>query len=202
MHAIRRYATALGIGGLLALAALALSFSAGPASAQTQDPPPRPTLTPAPALTPTPAQRAPHRQDQPQAPAGRITGTVIDEATGAPMPGVMVVVGDTTVTTDANGNYDRSGLPAGSYWVALAEGQGAVSQDAATVALDAGATVVHHLLFRRPLPATPTPSGPAPARLPTTGAAGTPGGPAWAAIGVMIVAGLLFRRWSGRERSR
>src|SRR5262245_56924591 len=92
---------------------------------------PRPTLTPMPPTptavrppTRTPAPRD-HDKQQPAA-TGRITGTVIDLTSGAPAPGISVMVGEVTVTSDANGNYDRTSLPPGSYPVALmlAEGQG------------------------------------------------------------------------------
>src|SRR4029078_13605240 len=86
------------------------------AHAQTQ-PPPRPTLTP----VPTPKPSSNNHSSAPS--TGRIPGPVIDLTTGAPAPGVAVKVGDTTVTTDANGNYDRSGLPAGNYSVALARAE-------------------------------------------------------------------------------
>src|SRR5829696_7288261 len=95
------------VGGLcLVISSMSLWLGATPAHAQGQ-PPPRPTLTPVPS---TPVR---HSDDSsPTAvPAGRITGTVIDQTTGAPVPNIAVVVGDQTMVTDANGNYDRSGLP-------------------------------------------------------------------------------------------
>jgi hypothetical protein len=155
--------------------------------AQTQ-PPPRPTLTPAPTSKPSSGSN-----NTSEAATGRITGTVIDLTTGAPAPGVAVTVGDTTVTTDANGNYDRSGLAAGDYQLALAlaAGQGAPAQAPMVVALAADATVVQHLSFRSPPPAaatpTPAPATP-PAALPTTGG---PADGAWLvlALGLMMIAG-------------
>jgi hypothetical protein len=162
--------------------------------AQTQ-PPPRPTLTPVP--KPKPSGGSNHSS---AAATGRITGTVIDLATGAPAPGVAVTVGDTTVTTDANGNYDRSGLVAGNYPVALAlaAGQGTPAQEPIVVTLAADATVIQHLLFRSPPPAapTPTPISATPANLPKTSGPAEGG---WLAIAVgllMLAAGgaLRFRR--------
>ncbi len=140
-----------------------------------QEPPPRPTLVP-----PTPTPEPGHTDSPRPTPIalGRITGTVIDLTTGAPVSGVRVVVGDTTVTSDSNGNYDRNGLPAGSYQVALvlAEGQGTPAQDTITITLAAGATVVQHLAFRSPAAPLPTltptrPAGGTPSVLPPTGTA-------------------------------
>src|SRR5215213_5217680 len=79
-----------------------LSFRLGAVPAQAQDqPPPRPTLTPVPP-TPAPSTPAEHSDgSSPTAvPAGRITGTVIDQTTGAPAPNIVVAVGDQTVLTD------------------------------------------------------------------------------------------------------
>jgi LPXTG-motif cell wall-anchored protein len=168
------------------------------AHAQTQ-PPPRPTLTPV--STPKPSSN-----NHSSAPAtGRITGTVIDLTTGAPAPGVAVKVGDTTVTTDANGNYDRSGLPAGNYSVALAlaESQGVAAQGPIVVNLAADATVIQHLSFRSPQPAAPTPTAApaaAPSQLPKTGGPAE-GGWLVLAAGLFVLAcgvGLRF----GRARAR
>src|SRR4051812_37211363 len=149
-----------------------LSFWSGLGSdavyAQTQ-PPPRPTLTPVP--TPRASSGGTHSS---AAATGRITGTVIDLTTGAPAPGVAVTVGDTTVTTDVNGNYDRSGLAAGTYPVALVltAAQGTPAQEPMVVNLAADATVIQHLSFRSPQPTIPTPtpiSATPPAALPKTG---------------------------------
>lgn len=80
---------------------------------------------------------------------GRVTGTVIDLATGAPAAGVSVRVGDDVVTSDANGNYDHW-LPVGTYAVALAlaDGQGAPAQPVVTVTVKADIATVQHLSFR------------------------------------------------------
>lgn len=181
------------VGGLcLLISGLNLWLGAAPAQAQGQ-PPPRPTLTPAP---PTPVRNSDHSSPT-AVPAGRITGTVIDQTTGAPAPNIAVVVGDQTVITDANGNYDRSGLPAGNYTVVLklAANQGVSAQAPVVIALGADATVVQHLAFRSPAPVAPTPVvAVVPAALPVTGGAD---GAAWAvfALGVlMIAAGLGVRR--------
>jgi hypothetical protein len=169
MHRPFLRAVLVAAGLCLLLSALSSWPGAAPAHAQ-GDPPPRPTLTPVP-----PTRERQSDQARPTAaPAGRITGTVIDLTTGAPAPNVAVAVGDQTVLADANGNYDRSGLPAGSYTVALilAPEQGMPAQEPVVVALAEGATVVQHLSFHSPPPAAPTPTPAAPpAALPTTGGA-------------------------------
>lgn len=167
------------LSGLVLLALLGLPVSAGLA----QGLPPRPTPPP----TSPPRSGGGSTGGAAEEP-GRITGTVIDQTTGAPAPGVGVRVGDQTVTSDADGNYDRSGLASGVYTVTLVlrPAQGTPSQGTVTVTLEAGATVVQHLFFRSPasptatavLPSTPpTPTPPTPARLPNTGAAGSSSAP-------------------------
>jgi hypothetical protein len=165
-------------GGLcLVISGLSLWPGAAPAHAQGQ-PPPRPTLTPVP-----PTRVRDSDDSSPTAvPAGRITGTVIDQTTGAPAPNIAVAVGDKTVVTDANGNYDRSGLPAGDYIVALALAaeQGLSAQEPVVIVLASGATVVQHLVFRSPAPVVPTPTPTAaPTALPITGSADSG---AWGAL--------------------
>jgi hypothetical protein len=91
---------------------------------------------------------------------GHVTGTIIDAATGAPMPGITVNVGGVIVTSDANGNYDHW-MTVGTYTVGLVlvSQQGADLQGPQTVEIRAGATTVQHLYFRSqaaPLAATPT----------------------------------------------
>src|SRR5215210_7853214 len=114
MHRFFLRTMVIAAGLCLLISGLSIWLAAAPAHAQGQ-PPPRPTLTPMP---PTPARHTDHASPT-AVPAGRITGTVIDQTTGAPAPKIAVAVGDQTVVTDANGNYDRSGLPAGAYNVAL-----------------------------------------------------------------------------------
>jgi len=182
-------------GGLCFLVSgLSLWLGAAPAHAQGQ-PPPRPTLTPVP---PTPVRHSDHSSPT-AVPAGRITGTVIDQTTGAPAPNIAVTVGDQTVVTDANGNYDRSGLLAGSYTVALvlkAE-QGVIGQAPIVVTLASGATVVQHLVFRSAASAVPTPViAAAPTTLPITG--GADGG-AWGVLALGIALLGLGIRLRGRK---
>jgi hypothetical protein len=76
------------------------------------------------------------------------------------VPGINVQVGDQVVRSDANGNYDRNGLPPGVYLVQLqlSAGQGEPVQGPLDITLPAGATVVQHLALRTP--PEPTPSEP------------------------------------------
>jgi hypothetical protein len=80
---------------------------------------------------------------------GRITGTVIDQTTGFPMPGIAVKVGDIIVYTDANGNYEVLNLLPGIYPVELVlePWQGQPSQETKMVTVEANETVVQHLSY-------------------------------------------------------
>ena len=186
-------------------------------------PSPRPTLLPtATPLVPTPTQTGSSGDSDPQpaeAPgaAGRITGTIIDLDTGAPMPGMTVNVGGVLVTSDANGNYDHW-LPVGAYSVTLilTQAQGEPAQPPQTAHLAPGGTVVLHLSYRSPPPvsATPEPAGSAPVQPPSTKL--RPGFPTrlpvtgeqpssawlWMALGVMLLMGggaLELRRMRSRS---
>lgn len=188
---MRRFSHMLLVGGML-LCALALGGALSTAPIAAQGLPERPTLTP------VPVSQGDDEDDDASAPAGRITGTVIDSTTGAPAPGVTVSVGDVAVVSDANGNYDRSGLAAGAYPVSLvlSAAQGVAEQGVITVTLADGATVVQHLRFRSPVAATPvaaTPA-PAPATLPATGGGD---GASW-----MLLAGALMILAAGLVRRR
>jgi hypothetical protein len=93
---------------------------------------------------------------------GHVTGTVIDQRTGAPAAGVSVTVGGVTVKTDANGNYDYW-VPVGSYPVALSisSDQGTPSQGSVMVDVQPNAATVQHLGFVSPAPAAPAAAQPA-----------------------------------------
>jgi LPXTG-motif cell wall-anchored protein len=101
---------------------------------------------------------------------GHITGTVIDQRTGAPAAGVIVRVGLDLIVTDANGNYDHW-LPVGDYPVALQldANQGAADQGEVMVAVQPAVPTIQHLNFHSPAPAAaPAVAVPAaPAALPT-----------------------------------
>jgi hypothetical protein len=93
---------------------------------------------------------------------GRITGTVINQSTGAPAPGVTVRVGSVYVVTDANGNYEVTGLPAGTYEVELilTPEQGLPAQPILFVTVPENGTVVQDLFFvYEGLPRTPVTAG-------------------------------------------
>jgi hypothetical protein len=93
---------------------------------------------------------------------GRITGTVIDQVTGAPVPGVTVRIGDAYVATDANGNYELTGLPAGTYEIELilTPEQGIPAQPILSVSVPANGTAVQNLfLSSEGLPRTPVTAG-------------------------------------------
>ena len=142
---MRRFATVLAaIGCLLCLLSLTTLLAALPAQAQTL--PERPTLTPAPSSDNS------GESNHTAVASGRITGTVIDSTTGAPAPGITVLVGDQKVISDANGNYDRNGLAAGTYDVLLdiPPERGLPDQGTIAVALAEGQTVVQHLRFHSP----------------------------------------------------
>lgn len=194
-------------GASVVLCTALVLFHASPArNAAAQ--PARPTIPPT--ATPRPTSNAAQgNSDTTPIPAGRITGTVIDESTGAPAPNIRVEVGDTTVQSDANGNYDRQPLAAGRYRVALAGGQGTPSQDPIDIELAAGATVVQHLFFRSQPIATPQSPGeqPATASQPPTHLPNTSGASDWAASLLAAAAGAFFAglwlvRTARRTRAR
>lgn len=115
------------------------------------EPSPRP---PVPTATPKPGTGG---DSQPSsAEPGRITGTVIDATTGAPVSGVTVIVGDQVVVTDQYGNYERWVTP-GAYNVALVLAPERGTPDAAvqTVQVTPRETTVLHLNFHSPAPAAP-----------------------------------------------
>ncbi len=133
---------------LIALYGLLMS---APVAVQAQSLPPRPPL---PTMTPTPPPPAPPAAEETPTrrrivALGRITGTIIDLTTNAPMPGVAVRVGNNILVSDANGNYDRSGLLPGTYEVVLAipADWGTPAQGLISIDLAEDATVVQHLFY-------------------------------------------------------
>jgi hypothetical protein len=131
---------------LIALYGLLMS-SPVPVQAQSLPPrPPLPTVTPTPPPPPAAEEAAPRRRI---VALGRITGTIIDLTTNAPMPGVAVRVGDRIMVSDANGNYDRSGVLPGSYDVVLAlpADWGVPAQEVIRIDVAEGATIVQHLFY-------------------------------------------------------
>jgi hypothetical protein len=146
--------TLVACGALALFAGLSSLASMGvtPALAQV-GPSPRPTLPP----TPPPDSRERRTAIGDAGPMGHITGTVIDLSSGAPVPGVNVLVGVETVPTDSNGNYDHW-VPAGviSVTLTLAQGQGTPAQEMLMVEVRAGETTVQHLGFRSSPAQAPT----------------------------------------------
>ncbi len=145
---------------LLVVAAAALLIGgARPAAAQgVPQPTPRPTLEPS-----DPSGGRARTPD-----TGHITGTVIDERTGAPAAGVPVQVGADIVLTDGDGNYDHW-LMAGTYPVTLLldDSVGVALQPVAMVAIAERGRSVQHLMFRSPVPAKAIETAPtAPAAAP------------------------------------
>ena len=133
--------------------------AAGPALQPSPRPPLDPTAPPEGGLpAPTPI------------PYGRVTGTIIDLRTGAPAPGKLVVIGDSTVISDENGNYDRW-VVSGFYNLSLRlrDGEGRSAQPAQQIAVGNGDTVVVHLFFTSEAPAptaTPAPTAAPPVATP------------------------------------
>lgn len=177
----RKMSTTLIVGGmLLMICGLGAWPAQGAASTRPlAQPSPRPTLMPTaiptatpalPTATPVATSSAPKSHDggDTQA-AGRITGTIIDLTSGAPVPGITVDLDGLQVTSDANGNYDHW-LQPGSYRVALmlAPERGTPAQGSQVVDMQSGATVVLHLSFRSPPLPTSTP--PAATAAPATAA--------------------------------
>jgi hypothetical protein len=156
-------------------------------------------------------------------PAGRITGTVIDQRTGAPVPGVTVQVGNVVVTSDATGNYERVHLWPGRYTVALmldAE-QGIPAQEPLIIRVPENTSVTQHLFFASESPAatatiaaavaapSPTPTAEAPRAepvllprtLPETAAASAPHrSRALMVVGVLVLGAGLVLLLGGRRR--
>jgi hypothetical protein len=150
--------------GVIALAmGMTVAPAPTPAAAMPAlQPSPRPTLMPTAVL-----EEEEEDKDPTPVPFGRITGTVIDSRTGAPAAEKLVVVGDSVVYSDGNGNYDRWVAP-GVYSVGLQlrSGEGVPAEGMQPLTVDPGATVVHHLYFTSALPATPTAEALAPTEAP------------------------------------
>jgi hypothetical protein len=151
---------------VVALLALGLAVTLAPTAASAQGeaparpPVPRPDSPPPPPPPPPPpvaVEDNSYRAPTP-VPLGRITGTVIDLRTGAPIVGASVAIGSHLVTSDANGNYDIW-VEAGLYPVALqlTEGQGAPANGAQDAMVWGNDVVTLHLFFTSVAPLTTTP---------------------------------------------
>lgn len=131
--------------GALTVTLLMLSSLSAPATpAQAQEPPPRPPTTTPTTPPPAPADEPAASRPDPE-PLGRITGTVIDTVSGAPIVGARVYVGGVLVRTDEHGNYLRDGLPAGSYTLWLGLDRGRPEQVLRVLDLPPDGTIVAHL---------------------------------------------------------
>jgi hypothetical protein len=187
--------------GAVALAAVLVALGSTGANVRAQPLPPRP-----PTAVPQPTRAPQSDNDHSTSEArGRITGTVIDLATGAPAPGITVVVGDASVQTDQNGNYDRQGLAPGAYQIHLdlQANQGTPEQAPLQIELTADATVVQHLTFRSQAAAAPVPAAvPAalaqPAALPVTAGAERDLAWLWVVALMLVASGLRLARVSKR----
>ncbi len=170
----------------VACSTLVLAFSlntpaanGAPLIQQITQPSPRPTLIPtavviptataAPVSTTAPTTREGATVQEPVVQFGRITGTVIDQTTGAPAPNVPVTIGGNVVMSDVSGNYDHW-MVAGTYSVALAlkPEQGMALQNAQEVAITGENTTVLHLNYRSPAPAAATTAPAAPSAAPVS----------------------------------
>lgn len=170
---------ALIVCGSLAMA-LGLTVAPAPAAAMPAlQPSPRPTLVPTPDFRPDEGDAGDggDNEDGSAVAYGRVTGTVIDARTSAPAPNILVVVGETLLATDANGNYDHW-APVGIYplRLQLRPGEGDPAQGVLEVAITAQGTTVQHLYFTSQAPtAVPTePPPPTPTVAPTVVAAMPP----------------------------
>lgn len=139
---------ALMLSGLLALSALLVPAATPAYAGPALQPSPRPTIVPT-------SQSRGDDYDYADPPEmGRVTGTVIDLRTGAPMAGRVVRVGTLELVTDANGNYD-TWVPAGDYPVALPVGaeEGTAAQDVTMAKVWGEDVVVVHLFYTSLAPA-------------------------------------------------
>ncbi|MCG8352509.1 MAG: carboxypeptidase-like regulatory domain-containing protein [Chloroflexales bacterium] len=157
---MRRQLLSIGLvlsGALLMMAGISVGtepdiVAAGPNLQPSPRPPVFSTIVPVDKSGPPAPTAAPEYR-------GRITGTVIDLSTGSPAPGKQVQVGEMTVSSDSNGNYDRNGLAPGSYPVQLMLGaeEGVADQGLETIELAANALVIKHLFFHSASIETPIP---------------------------------------------
>jgi hypothetical protein len=149
---MRRLSTLIGFGLLALLAALLINLMPSGLSTRAQELPPRPEPPTATAAPTAPPEEEEQPRSRPTAvPLGRITGTVINDNTGAPAAGVRIYVGGEPTYSDASGNYLRDGLPAGSYtiWIPLGVEPLTTEHSLMVVELGPGATQVQHLRIKR-----------------------------------------------------
>ena len=75
---------------------------------------------------------------------GTVSGTVTQAVGGAPMPGVTVMLGSRTTTTDGSGNYSFASIPAGLYPGMSASFPGFSSGSASNIAVIDGNTTTQN----------------------------------------------------------
>lgn len=121
-------------------------------------PSPRPTLAP---------ERRGGGADLPPA-MGRLTGTVLEQPSGAPKPGVPVNIGGTVIVSDANGNYDVWLLP-GTYTVTVELDSSQLAMPFVPLSADivADQTTVLHVNYATALQPTEVPAAEEPTAEPT-----------------------------------
>jgi hypothetical protein len=204
---------AAGLIFMLILVVLALpAIGAPPTSGPDAQPSPRPPLNGA--STGGGGSHNGGNGDGGNAGQGAIVGTVTDLSSGGPAAGVLVSVsGYPPVSTDKDGRFSVSNLPAGQYTVALAPGQGQASQGPVFVNLDGQNRVTIDLTYSsRPqqlptdtpqavaMAATPPAPVAAPPRaMPSSGAAAGPEPLIIAGLGlVLVLAGGALRLFNSR----
>jgi hypothetical protein len=195
-----RSLVAAGVIFMLVLAVLALpAVGAPPGSGPAAQPSPRPPISGA----STGGDGHEGGSGGNDVKGGAIVGTVTDLSSGGPAAGVLVSVsGYPPVTTDKDGRYSVSNLPAGQYTVALVlSGQGQASQGPVFVNLDGQNRVTVDMTYSsRPqqLPtdtpqavaaAVPPPAtvAAAPRQMPSSGAPAGPGPLIVAGLGLVLV---------------
>lgn len=187
---------AAGVIFMLILAVIALPVGgAPPDSGPLAQPSPRPPISGA---SDSGGGGGGDKGDESNAGQGAIVGVVTDLSSGAPAAGVLVSIsGYPPVSTDKDGRYSVSDLPAGQYTVALAlSGQGQATQGPVFVSLDGQNRVTIDLTYssRPQLLPTDTPQAVAMAAPPPAAAAAPPrempGSGAPAGPEPLIIAGL------------
>jgi len=78
---------------------------------------------------------------------GSLSGTVTEAVGGNPIAGATVALGSRTTTTDINGSYNFSGLPAGTYPSATASFGGFNSATATAIVVPDGGTAVQNFVL-------------------------------------------------------
>ncbi|HEY6251346.1 MAG TPA: Ig-like domain repeat protein, partial [Candidatus Angelobacter sp.] len=75
---------------------------------------------------------------------GAVAGTVTAQGSGTPIQGATVSLGSRTTTTDVNGAYSFTGIPAGTYPALTASSPGLVSVTVSTIVVNDNATTTEN----------------------------------------------------------